>query len=318
MIKLTIVIPVLNQHPLFVEALNLLTANLTRSEEIEILIIDNASTEKISNQLETLDIDWDIIGKTDKLGVITNEINIGVYPTFKQGLDNARGEFIAFFHSDMFIYEKGWDNRVIESFEKDSKLGLIGFIGSNQMDNWGGRGVGTMSNFQGRSIKKWKGSKAGIHGKVMRDLRPAANIDGCVMIFRKETLEKIEHIKSFPLHHFYDRLMCCQVIEKGMRIAVLGIQCDHISGQTICHEDKHYKSSEEWCREHLGITHPSQWTEKNKDWTEDATMPAYKKVPENWDQVIYAEAEKQFFDLYRNTHRYFPFNIDNDYNRIQC
>jgi len=313
MIKLSIVIPVLNQHPLFVESLNLLTANLTRPEEVEVLIIDNGSTEKISNKLETLGINWDLTGKTDRLGVITNEINIGVYPTFKQGLDNAKGGVIAFFHSDMLIYEKGWDDRVIKCFEYDNKLGLIGFIGSDEMDAWGGRGSGTMSNFQGKGVKDWKGSKASVHGRVITDLKPAVVVDGCVMIFRKETLEEIGFIEDFPMHHFYDRLMSCQVIEKGKRVAVLGIECDHVSGQTVAHEEKHTTASEDWCKEHLGITSFKDWENKNQDWIKGA-MPSYHKspTPVSWDDVIYREAEKKFFERFKG---FFPLRIGSDYNR---
>ena len=318
MIKLTIVIPVLNQHPLFVEALNLLTSNLTRPSEVEILVIDNGSEVKIDTHLEELGIDWDIVGKTNRFGVLTNKVNIGPYPTYKQGLENAKGEAIAFFHSDMFIYEKGWDDRIIKAFEEDKKLGLIGFIGSDEMDAWSGRGLGTMSNFQGKGLKDWKGSKANVHGRTMNNLQPAAVIDGCVMIFRKQTLEDIGFIKDFPLHHFYDRLMSCQVIKKGKRVAVMGIECDHISGQTVCHEDKHNEISSNWCKEHLGIDKPEQWIDKNKDWVNNATMPAHNIKLDNWDQVIYREAEKQFFDLFHNTDRFFPFKVGNDYKVRRC
>lgn len=311
MTKLTIVVPILNQYRLFVESLNMMVRNL-ESPDVEFIIIDNDSDEggqRIKDALNSIGIDWKEARKLQELKVISNNHNIGCYPIYEQAFKIAKGQIIAYFHSDFFIYEKGWDRRVIAEFEKDPKLGLIGFIGSNEIDNWSGRGMGTMSNFQGRQVKDWKGSKAEIHGKRIGDLQPGAVVDGCSMIFRRQCLFQIGFRENFPLHHFYDRLMSCQVLEKGFKVGVLGIECDHISGQTVSAEKKHHNVSEEWAKKHLGIEKPQDWAEKNKDWVNNSTGPAYQKVPKSWDEVIYREAERILLKEYKYEKKFIPLRV---------
>lgn len=315
MTKLTIVVPVLNQYKLFAEAFNLLVKGLEVPSDVEFIVIDNDSDEggrRIKDALNDIGINWDEAKKLQELKIVSNDHNIGCYPIYEQAFKIAKGEIIAYFHSDFFVYEKGWDRRVIAEF-KDQQLGLVGFIGSNEIDNWSGRGLGTMSNFQGRKVKEWEGSKAEIHGKKITDLQPGAVVDGCSMIFRRQCLFKIGFVEDFPIHHFYDRLFSCQVLESGYRVGVMGIECDHISGQTVNLENKHHQVSEKWAKEHLGINSPQEWAEKNKDWVGDSTGPAFNKVPTGWDEVIYREAEKRFLKLYKCEKKFIPLKVGGDF-----
>jgi hypothetical protein len=143
-------------------------------------------------------------------------------------------EFIAFFHCDLMIHEKGWDKRVVEAFDADPDLNLIGFAGSNEIDELGGRGAGTMLNYRGAHFEGiGTASPAEAHGRKMTGLEPAAVLDHMSMIFRRTELEQLTPQEgNFAPFHFYDRILSCEVLERDGHIAVLGVDCDHFSGGT--------------------------------------------------------------------------------------
>lgn len=284
--KLSVVFSIHNQFPLARVAIVNAARNITDKKKSHFFIIDNASENPLLNMTPTPDL-------------LLSE-NIGVYPLFWLALkhmsidpDIRDSDVIAFLHSDLIITEPGWDRRVLAEFEKRPHLGLMGFIGSNQIDKAGGRGLGTTSNFQGNWYTeddesggeiKWKGSKAKIHGAVSSGYSRAAVVDGCAMVFRRSVLEQIKQRENFPPHHFYDRLLSSEVRELGYEIGVLGVACDHISGQTVNQEPGYAAMAEKWAMEHglkLGNAH-------------------------NWDTVLYKEAERQWLSEYRDQKHLVP------------
>lgn len=288
--KLSVVIPVLNQVDLAKATYKETRDNVDQTfDEVEFVIIDNGSDEPL-NELDF-----------EGAKIIRLEESVGVYPTFELGMKEAQGEYVAFFHSDLVVWEKGWNNRVVEAFEKNPLLGMIGYIGSNEIDGSGGRGLGTTSNFQGRAleaetaegIKGWVGSAAAIHGKVSDGLSKAAVVDGCAMILRRKAYETIEFRRDFPIHHFYDRLISTQLLQKYWEIAVLGIACDHFSGYTTAHEKKYHECAEKWSRVHI----------PEERWERDGIGNI------NWDATIYREAERIWLGEYRDEIHFVPVRV---------
>lgn len=290
--KLSVVISVHNQQPLAVTCFKHIRDNVEYlGYETEFIIIDNGSTQAIRED--------DFLGAT----VVRNEKNIGVYPTFKQGFEVAKGDIVAFFHSDLVIYEKGWNNRVIQAFKENPALGLLGFVGSNEIDLNGGRGGGTMSNFQGNTItdgaRSWTGSPAHAHGKTITQFFRGAVVDGCAMIIHRSAWERIGYRENFPPHHFYDRLISTQMLEAGYWVGVLGIACDHISGQTVNQEQGYADMGEEWI-------------EKKKDSVVEMIInsePAMVISNRPTDQKIYMIAERMWLNEYRDNKHLVPIRI---------
>ncbi len=283
--KLSVVVPVLNQKELARATYQLLRDNtFTVEQDVEFIIIDNGCDEPCNEQ--------DFPGAI----IVRNEETIGVYPTFKQGFSVATGDVVAFFHSDLAVWEQNWNERVMDAFRRNERLALIGFIGSNEIDQSGGRGLGTTSNFKGNILasedRSWQGSPAQVHGKVSDGLSSAAVVDGCAMILRRSAWEDIGYMEDFPPHHFYDRLISVQLLSRNPHwlVAVLGVACDHFSGYTTAHEIKYHKMAEAWSRayvpEHL--------------WVSDGNGGI------NWDATIYQEAERRFLGLYRDTLHFIP------------
>ena len=307
--KLSIVIPVLNQYDLLAQTIKFLAQNSVTQPQL--LLIDNGSNEEdkklvdaIFDNLAKICNVPDLMSNFSEFRIIEQEKNIGTYRTFQDSLQYTKGDIVSYLHTDLFIYEQGWDKRVLDSFEQNTKLGLIGFIGSNEIDNFGGRGIGTMSNFQGSGVGGWNGSPAEAHGRRITNINNGAVVDGCAMIFRKDCLQKLESKPNMPLHHFYDRLFSCQILEGGNEVAVLGIACDHISGQTVNKEVIHHFVANQDMLNRFGSK--EKWIELRKEWINNTMNPSRGKKPDNPDYWTYLEAEWQFLNEYRDVKHFIP------------
>lgn len=289
--KLSVIFPVHNQFALSRVSVRQALQKLSGKHDVEFIILDNGSKEPFTY---TDPYEQPRDGHIE-FRILRSEQNIGVYPTFWWGLKEATGDVLAFLHSDLVVAEGGWDQRVLGAFMADPKLGMLGFIGSNEIDGSGGRGLGTCSNFQGgmyviqsdNGVTSWTGSPAEPHGRRIVGMEPAAVEDGCAMVFRRSCLEAIAPRADFPPHHFYDRLLSCEVREKGWTMATLGIGCDHISGQTVNQEKGYDDMAREWCEAH-GLTMDGV---------------------HNWDSVVYREAERQWLKEYRDEKHLVPCRV---------
>jgi len=278
--KLSICIPVLNQHELAHATLDQLYKTINK--DTEVIVIDNGSDEAF---------------KDDRAIVVRFGEALGTYPIFPEGFKYASGDILAFFHSDLVVWEQGWADRVIKEFEQDDNLGMIGFVGSDEIDERGGRGMGSTSNFQGKSLGRWKGSNASDHFSMNKSdgFSLAVVVDGCSMIIRREAWSDIGFREGYPPHHFYDRLISCQLIENGWHIGVLGIECDHFSGQTTG-EPKYHKLAEDWSRDNI----PKAF------WETEVGDSGFRW---NWDKTIYKEGERQFLKEFRDYRHIIPIKL---------
>jgi len=295
--RTTLIISCLNQFELLNENLKVLTKD-NDSDDFEILIIDNGSDTPFETDLPNV-------------RVIRFEEPFGSYPVFKIALENTSSDILAFIHSDFIIWNPRWFAQVGNAFRGDSKLGLIGMIGSNSWGVNGGRGGGTMGSFQGRTLaEKWSGSSISGHGQdVTGQLRNACQLDGCSMIFRRECLESLP-LDNWKLpHHFYDRVLSAWTLQHDWKIAVLGVECDHISGRTMG-ESRYNQMCKKWAKENLGIEKISQWIDNNKAWHYNITNPSHGEKPgDAWDWVIYQEAQKRFLQDFRDKQKFIPMQV---------
>jgi GT2 family glycosyltransferase len=257
--------------------------------ETDIIIIDNGSDPPFE-YAESVPF---ASKRRVKVKTVRLDKNIGVYPAFWEALKHTDADILAFIHSDGMICERDWDSLVLSEFERNEKLGLIGFAGSDEIDWRGGRGFGTTSNFQGATHifylpdgtkYECKGSPAEVHGRRNEGYSKAVVVDGCCMVFRRKVLEKIKQRPDFPLHHMYDRLLSCETRELGYEVGVLGIAFDHINGQTA-----------------------NTFSDYGKEWAEARSLA--KGENENWDLVVYREAERQFLAEYRDQKHFIPCKV---------
>jgi len=278
--KLSVVIPVLGQNDMAHAVIDQLFKTIP--EGIEVVIIDNGSEVPFYDE---------------RCKIVRFESNIGVYIAFQVGFEYATGDVVAFFHSDLVVWQSGWVERVLEHFNADEKLGMIGFVGSDEIDQMGGRGLGSTCNFQGRELNGLKGSKPSEHFymKESDGFSKAAVVDGCAIIIRRIAWDDLDFKEDWPVHHHYDRLISCQLLENGWGIGVLGIECDHFSGRSTG-EDGYNKLAEEWSRENI----PKAFWESTTD---------DKGFHYDWNTTIYKEAERKFLKEFRDTKHIIPIHV---------
>ncbi len=270
--KLTICLPILNQLNDIKPALALFRHNT--NPETEWMIIDNGSTEPVEPFIRTFI-------KPKKLNYIRNNENIGMVKTMQQAYENCETEILAVTHSDVFVYEKDWDQRMLRLFEDMPKLGGIGFFGAQ----------GCGPNGERIQDVKIPGQMAGmsnlleaeIHGmRLEEEFKPCAIFDGFMTLFRMEMLKKGGGFdQRYLLHHFYDRSAGLQSLALGYQNIVVNVPCHHVSGLTANRSDYQL-----WVQKKLDRVDADKFTH-------DSNMELFKKI---WNEVlpVYVEGDFSF------------------------
>ncbi len=231
-------IPVLDMHDLTRTCLEHVAATVADKENFRVVIVDNSSqpvyTPSIYNDLGL------------NLSVIRNEVNRGMFFPLRQVHNLFPDEdIIGCIHNDVMVYETDWDLRVKKAFAEDTQLALLGFCGSSEVDNLGGRGGDTKCFFDGRAGQKQENT-----GRRISGLEPAAILDSLAMMFRASVILSLELKTSDPLYHFWDKVLPMKLIDRGLHVAVLGIQIDHMGGQTAVGKgDRFEPHALQWCKE---------------------------------------------------------------------
>jgi hypothetical protein len=227
-------VPVVDNHELTFNLIESLVKTVDDPSQLTVVVFDNNSDKPYGHHA------------VFNNKVVRYEKNIGYYRPINDLAKMATpADIVGLCHNDLIFYEKGWDRRLRDCFVKDGRLGMVGFCGSNEVDDRGGRGGGTMCNFRGE-----KGARTEDTGRRILDLQPALIFDSLFMALRVPVVECLGVDENFQLNHFGDRMWPLRAIEKGWRCGVLGIEIDHMSGQTLVGIARIEQDSRLWCLEH--------------------------------------------------------------------
>lgn len=216
-------IPVVEGHSLTSECIRHLSQNSTIPESVEVVVIDNGSKSAYLHDWTTQECYWGV-----KITTIRNDYNRGYYWPLLQVVEGTTSaDIVGVMHNDLFIYEKGWDRRLLDSFVHNPRLGMVGVCGSNQIDERGGRGGGTMCNFVGRV-----GQLQEHTGQRISDLKQALILDSMFMAMRSPVVTSLHIDDHIAPCHFYDKIWPLRAIEAGWTVGVLGLEVDHQGGLT--------------------------------------------------------------------------------------
>lgn len=178
----------------------------------------------------------------------TPEDNLGVTGSLQWCYENTTAPIIAHLHSDVEIFEQGWDERVLKEFD-DREVGVVGFGGAKQLGEndiykvpyrlTQLRRIDYMS-----AQRDWE-----THGSYTRDCFDVSTLDGFALIVRRELLDKWKRIdesrsgftylclksgwpvERYPFHN-YDNALCLEAAKQGYRVRLVGIDCLHHGGVT--------------------------------------------------------------------------------------
>lgn len=281
MSKMIIAAPVVDGHDLT----NNLVKNMaeTIQGDTKVVVVDNFSSEPYDHKSKLFD-------------VLRYDENKGYYyPLIDLYNEYPDAKYIGLIHNDMVIYEQGWDVRMQQAFADDPQLGLIGLCGSNEIDQNGGRGAGTMVFFRGGAVQvgnqtingQDQAAGARIHG-----VEPSVCLDSLFMMFRRDVIPHLMNDRDpwadVTLAHFYDRIWPIRTIEAGYRVATMGVECDHLGGMTT-------------------VANQRYWDDCIK-WLNDRNIPF-----ENPETEMYLVAERRYLGEYREEKRFLPCIVDKSY-----
>ena len=194
-------------------------------------------------------------------------------------------------HADFYIVEKDWDRKVADAFDSDPKLIMASFVGSSGVGMAGGRGR-TYLGFVGQKYVNGQGSPWNRHGQKAEGVIPAGCFDHCVMIYRVSEFDTLlSYFPEAPPMHFEDRILPVAAVYNGWHCAIIGVDCDHLSGAKGSGMDNYHEAVKRWL-DKLGRDYPADG---------------------GYDHVAYIEAEKQFLGKWRDDVLFIPFSVNSDY-----
>jgi hypothetical protein len=141
-------------------------------------------------------------------------------------------DVIAYFHSDLHVLEKDWDQRVLAEFEDDS-VAVVGFVGATQL----GHPDIYKVPYDFRQLARgdvWSNlTDAEVHGQRETGTRCVAVVDSCAVIVRRKLLVRLDGwpVKRYPnSSHCSDLWICLSALRLNCNIRMVGISCVHRSG----------------------------------------------------------------------------------------
>lgn len=155
------------------------------------------------------------------------EDNRGLVQTMQDCYEKTDYDVLCFIHNDLYIYETGWDQDVLDVFAGSPKAGLVGIFGA--------KGV-----FQ-NSVRfhVWNNLvEAEVHGYRLISGSPSINVgvlDGMFMAASRKMLDTRGGVDTnFDIHHYYDLDLSLESIDRGFDNYIIPLYAHHVSGQTAC------------------------------------------------------------------------------------
>jgi hypothetical protein len=167
--------------------------------------------------------------------------NVGYFYPLKTLYQNYKDPVIGLMHNDLFIYDKEWPIKVLQCFEENPKLGILGFAGYEDFDSEF-EGVGLHANFVAGSFKK------NAFKKIEKYEDGLAYVDSLFMAFRSSLIPEFNINGDILPYYWYEKIWALIAMEKGYTVGALGVPIKHLGGQTFLKEDSHVRWALDFCR----------------------------------------------------------------------
>lgn len=223
--KLIVGIPALGQNETLQKNIDLLIANADNKPHI--VVWDNGSEVAIPQD-------------NSKYTLIRSEKNLGVPKAMNNIMEAVKADYYMMIHSDVEVYEKGWDTILIETIEEinsgDKKVGVIGGYGSMQLGS-DDINITPYNKFQVGRAHNFSGNKNRLpreHGftEFTGVYYPCITLDGYWLTVKSD----IRFWDNAP-HHMYDHDVCMTSLEMGYTNWTLNVDHNHQGGVSVCRED---------------------------------------------------------------------------------
>ncbi len=198
----------------------------------EIVFVDNASTDGSVEYLRNL------VKEHSNYKLIENKENMGFAAGNNQGVAAASGECVLLLNNDVLVSD-GWLESLIESLEKDEKIGMVGPI-TNSIS-----GRQMVSSIPYTDDAGFYGFSQKIRKACCGRLTPRYRIAGFAVLLKKSLYEEVGGLdESFGTGNYEDDDLCLKIREKGYAIMVdEGVFIHHYRSQTFIENKIDYRSS---------------------------------------------------------------------------
>lgn len=139
---------------------------------------------------------------------------------------------IGYLHSDLFILEHRWDERILEQFNNPD-VAVVGVVGAETLAHEDIYKVPYDYRQLARGRVASNLSDAEAHGTVDAGVRKVAVIDSCAVFVRRSFLSRIGGwpVSSYPnSSHCSDLWLCCMARRHNRVTLLVGIKALHRSG----------------------------------------------------------------------------------------
>lgn len=163
---------------------------------------------------------------------IDNSIeNISITKAYNLGIDKSKYEYLLFIHEDILFHTKNWGKLLINIFENNINIGLIGIAGAKYKSKYPSAFWHTDSSMiKLNLIQHYNNKKSSLNstGFDNDSLENVVTLDGVFMALNKKLNVRFnEEIEGF---HCYDLGLCIDVIETKHIIVVTNeILIEHFS-----------------------------------------------------------------------------------------
>lgn len=199
-----------------------------RKTRVSIIICSrsgNISSELELNIRETAGFEYDLI-------VIDNSKNdYSIFQAYNRGIEKSKADILCFVHEDVLFHTKNWGSILVDLFERDKNLGIIGIAGSQIKTKSPSGWWNCHQDFRSANLIQHLGDGSKEHwnyGFENTNESEVAVIDGVFMALRRSnTLRFNESLKGF---HNYDLSICLDYTSAGYKIMVTNqILIEHFS-----------------------------------------------------------------------------------------
>ena len=164
------------------------------------------------------------IGCEHELIFIDNsEKKYSIFSAYNEGVQRAKGDILCFMHEDVLFRSTDWGNRIVQYFEEDGKIGIIGFAGSHFLPAapmyWYSSPFVSQKNLNNdQGVVKEHAHEDWFAG---RSIIEVVAVDGFCFFARKSLFEHVRFDETtYSGFHLYDMDICMQVIEAKYKVCV--------------------------------------------------------------------------------------------------
>lgn len=199
MIKVSAIFPNYNGQKEIVSCLDSLGKLSYPQQKLEIIMIDNASTDSSIEVVKK---------RFPKVKIVSLKKNLGFAKAVNKGLQKASGDYLFVINNDI-TFARNFLTALVNFMEKNSKIGIIGGKIYYQKPK-------NKLLFTGLKFNSWLGSIQRL--PYPNQIKESEWIQGCAMLIKRKVIEKIGLFDPAFFFSFEDLDFCHRARRAGFKI----------------------------------------------------------------------------------------------------